>query len=259
VSAAPTPEEIYQAAELEGRRRLDAPPLEQLSTGFIAGVTIVLGIVALAVVRGAVEPVVGRGPAEILGALAFAIGLVFLVVGRSELFTENFFDPVAAALERGRRGAWALLRLWVAVLLLNLVGGAVLVAVVTVDGALPGPAVEALRTVAEDIADKRAVATVARAVLAGTLLTLLSYLLDAASTVGGRIAVAYAAGFLVASGPFDHVVVSALHLLAGVWLGGDVHYADVAVNIALASGGNLVGGLLLVTLTHAAQVRAARR
>jgi Formate/nitrite transporter len=56
---------------------------------------------------------VGSGPAKLIGALAFGIGLVFLVIGRSELFTENFFGPVAAAIDRRQGSAWVrLVRLW---------------------------------------------------------------------------------------------------------------------------------------------------
>lgn len=259
MSVAPDPQQIYEAAETEGERRLLMPPLEQLSTAFIAGVTIVFGIAALGVVQALVEPAVGVGPAKLFGALAFAIGLVFLVVGRSELFTENFFDPVAAALDPGRGAGWRrLARLWLFTLLLNLVGGAILVAVLTIEGALPQGAPETLTTVAEEITAKSHVATFARAILAGALLTLLSYMLHAVTSVRERITVAYMVGFLVALGPFDHVVVSALHLLFGVWLGGDIGYADIGANIAVSGAGNLVGGLLLITLTHSAQVKGAR-
>lgn len=66
---------------------------------------------------------------------------------------------------------------------------------------------------------------------------------------------AWSGGFFLALGPFDHVVVSALHLLFG-WAGGDVGFGDLALNIAVATPGNLVGGLLLMTLTHAVQVKA---
>jgi formate/nitrite transporter FocA (FNT family) len=111
---------------------------------------------------------------------------------------------------------------------------------------------------AAEIAGKSWAATLARAVLAGALLTLLSYLLQAVDTVLARIAVAYMAGFLVALGPFDHVVVSALHLLFGVWLGGAVAYVDVLRNIGISGAGNLLGGILLMTLTHTAQVKGAR-
>lgn len=243
MAVAPNPQEIYDAAEEEGERRLLMPPLEQISTAFIAGVTIVFGITALGVVESLAEPAVGHGLAKVLGALAFAIGLVFLVVGRSELFTENFFDPVAAALDPDRTGGWLRLgRLWMFTLVLNLVGGALLIAVLTIEGALPEGAPETLKKVAEEITAKSNLATFARAILVGGLLTLLSYMLHAVTSVRERITVAYMVGFLVALGPFDHVVVSALHLLLGVWLGGAVGYGDIGANIAVSTAGNLVGG-----------------
>jgi formate/nitrite transporter FocA (FNT family) len=132
-----------------------------------------------------------------------------------------------------------------------------MVGIFSVPGALPTGAHEALASVAEEIAGKTALATFVRAVAAGTLLTLLSYLLNAVNSVGSRIVLAYMVGFFLALGPFDHVIVSALHLLFGVWVGGDVGFGDLALNIALAIPGNLLGGLLLMTLTHAVQVKAS--
>jgi formate-nitrite transporter family protein len=258
VSREPSPEEIYDRAEEEGRRRLSMPPLELVSTGFIAGLTIMFGITALGVLEALVEPELGAGIAQVAGGLGFAIGLVFVVVGRTELFSENFFDPVAAALDDGGRVWLGLLRLWVVILLLNLAGGAVLSGVLLIDGALPAGAPEALAQTAEDIASKSAVATLARAVLAGTVLTLLSYLLHAVDDSRSRITLVFMVGFLVAVGPFDHVVVSGLHLLFGVWNSDRVGYDDLASNIALATTGNVIGGVVLMTLTHTAQVRGAR-
>lgn len=259
MGARPDPGEIYARAKEEGRRRLNMPPLEQAATGFIAGVTIVFGIVALGVVIAHVEPDLGSGVAAVFGALAFGIGVVFLVVGRSELFTENFFDPVAVAIDERDRTTWMrLVRLWAETLVLNLVGGALLVAILTVDGALPADSAETLVTVAEEIAGKTWAATLARAVLAGGLVTLLSYMLNAANTVTARILIAFMVGFFLALGPFDHVVVSALHLLLGMWLSETVALPDLAANIGLATVGNLVGGLFLVTFSHSAQVKGSR-
>ena len=256
MSVAPSPEEIYVRAQQEGERRLTLSVLDQVATGFIAGVTIVFGIVALGVATALFEPQFGPEIAKVAGALAFGIGLVFLIVGRSELFSENFFDPVAAAIgDRTKKAFGRLLRLWVLILVLNLVGGAVLIAILTVDGALPAASNEALVKVAEEIVKKDWQATLARAVLAGALITLLSYMLKAVNSVTARILVAYMVGVFLALGPFDHVVVSALHVLFGVWLSDAVTYVDMAVNIGLATLGNLVGGLLLITLTHTAQVK----
>ena len=257
MAVAPTPDQIYDRAKEEGQRRLGLSALDQVATAFIAGVTIVFGIVALGVVYALVEPQFGPEVAKLAGALAFGVGVVFLIVGRSELFSENFFDPVAVAIDARRAGVWGrLLRLWGVTLVLNLVGGAVLLAVVTVEGALPAEANSALVKVAEEIVAKQWPATLSRAVLAGALLTLLSYMLKAVDSVTARILVAYMVGVFLALGPFDHVVVSALHVLFGVWTTDAVTYADVAVNMLLSTGGNLVGGLLLITLTHAAQVKS---
>ena len=216
------------------------------------------GLAALGVVEALVEPEFGPGLAKLLGALAFAIGLVFLVVGRSELFTENFSTRLPRRSTTGvaPRGG-RLLRLGGVTLVLNLVGGAVLLAVLTVERALPEGAPDALIHTAEEIAAKTPTATLARAVLAGALLTLLSYLLHAVGTVASII-VAYMAGFLVALGPFDHVVVSVLQLLFGALAGSTVSRGDIGTNVGLSAIGNLVGGLLLITLTHTAQVKGPR-
>jgi len=57
------------------------------------------------VVDALVEPRFGD-VAHIAGALAFGVGVVFLVVGRTELFNENFFDPAAKAIDED--GSWLL-------------------------------------------------------------------------------------------------------------------------------------------------------
>ena len=257
MTVAPSPDEVYERAKKEGHRRLSMSSLDMISTAFIAGVTIVFGIVALGVVEGLLEPDVGAGVASVAGALAFALGVVFLIVGRSELFTEDFFDPVAAAVEGKGRGPWLRLgQLWVVTFVLNLVGGAILVALMTVPGALPSGAADALVSVAEDIAAKGWAATFVRAIFAGALITLLSYMVRACNSVAAQILVALLVGFLLALGPFDHVVVSALHLLFGIWLSDAVTYVDLWTNIGLATAGNMIGGLLLITFTHTAQVRS---
>ena len=260
MSAALSPETIYDRAKKEGRRRLSMPLLEQVATGFIAGVTIIFGIVALGATEALIAPDLGRGVATVAGALAFGIGVVFLVVGRSELFSENFFDPVAAAIDEGGGAVWTrLLKLWASTLLLNLIGGALLVALLTVDGALPDGAAESLVRIAEDITAKAWEATLVRAILAGALITLLSYMLSACDTVAAQILVAFVVGFFLALGPFDHVVVSAQHLLFGIWDSDAVHYEDLWRNLGLSTVGNVGGGLFLITLSHSAQVKAGRR
>lgn len=258
MAVAPNPSEIFHRAAVEGERRLDQSLLELVSTGFIAGFTIIFGIVALGMTHAAVEPHLGE-IAKVAGALAFAIGLVLLVVGRAELFTENFFDPAATAFERRESGILPrLLRLWGITFVLNLVGGALFALTSLVPRVLPAGAGGALSKVAEEIAARGAWAGFVSAIVGGALVALLSFLLQAVNSVGSRIAVTYLVGFVLAVGPFDHVIVTVLHVFLGILLGAPISFGTLAVIMATATAGNLVGGVGLVTLSHVAQAKGAR-
>jgi formate/nitrite transporter FocA (FNT family) len=228
-----------------------------VSTSFIAGFTIVFGIAALGAVEALVEPQFGD-VATVAGALTFGIGLVFLVVGRAELFNENFFDPVAAAVEHD--DSWLvgpLVRLWVLTFIFNFVGGGLFAVVFAVDGALPSGSGHALRTVAAQIASRTPLTVFASAIVGGALVSLLSYLLEAADSVGSQIAMSYFVGFLLALGPFDHVIVTGLHVFLGMLFGAQIGLGELAVVLGVGTVGNFVGGIGLVTLSHVAQVRGS--
>ena len=111
--------------------------MELVSTSVIAGFTVVFGHLALGIVEGVVKPEFGQ-VAKVAGALAFGAEMVFLVVGRAELFNENFFDPVATAVEKSGTQIGSILRLWVVTFAFNLVGGIPFVFLVSLEGALAG-------------------------------------------------------------------------------------------------------------------------
>ena len=252
-----TPDEIYERSATEGARRLSATVPAMAGTGFLAGVTIVFGIIALGIVHGLVAEAAGEGVAKLAGALAFGIGLVFTVIGRADLFTENFLDPVAAVIV-GRPGAtWtAVGRMWLIILVFNLVGGAALSLLIGVENALPNGAPEALIGVASDVIARGPLPSFTNAVAAGALLTLMTYLLAATESTGGRIALAYFVGVFLAIGPFNHVVVTGLHLFIGSLLGADVGIGEMFSAFAVSIAGNFVGGLVLITLAQTVRAKA---
>ena len=253
------PAEIFERAADEGQRRLDQSFLELIATAFIAGFTIVFGMIAMGIVDSLARPSTGE-MAKLLAALAFGTGIVFLVIGRAELFSENFFDPIAAGFRPGSQGIVPrLARLWSLTLILNLVGGAVLITVLSVEGALPGGASSSLDRVAEEIAHRAWPATLMRAIIGGALVALLSFLVIASRESTSRILVAYAVGVLLALGPFDHAVVSLLHLGFGISYDAAITPLHIAEVGAVAILGNIIGGVGLVTLSHAAQAKAAER
>ena len=115
------PDEIWDQSGVEGQRRLSRGPGGMAATGFVGGVDVMLGVMALTVVSGALAVAVPEQIAHVGGSLVFGIGLVLLVVGRSELFTENFLVPLVGVL-LGRSGPSDVVRLWATTKVANLVG-----------------------------------------------------------------------------------------------------------------------------------------
>lgn len=250
MSSAPDHDEIFRRAVEEGDRRLGQSTAELVATGFMAGFTVVFGVVAQGVVHGSVEPRFGE-VARVAGALAFGVGLVFLVVVRAELFSENFFDPAASAIDDPGRGRFlSLLRLWALTFGFNVLGGLLLVFVLSVDGTLPPGAGEALVASAGEVTGRSPPARFANAVAGGGLLSLLSFLLAAVDDTASRVLVTYAVGFVLAVVPLEHVVVTTLHLAFGVRFGAAVGVESLVTIGAVVTAGNVVGGLTLVLTAH---------
>jgi formate/nitrite transporter FocA (FNT family) len=247
------PEQIFDRAADEGKRRLDQTLIALLATGFIAGFTIVFGSAAQALIHSAAKPHFGEF-ASVLGALGFGVGVVFLILGRAELFSENFFDPIATAFEgKEDRVGRKIARLWVLTFVLNLIGGTIMIVVFSVEGVLHSGARESVAELAQELAARSPTATFARSIVGGALVALLSFLVIAARTSGSRALAAYVVGVLLALGPFEHVVVSMLHMIFGLVLGADLSVLHIIRVGGIALAGNLIGGIGLVTLSHAAQ------
>ena len=91
------------------------PLLPLLATGLLGGIDVGVGVLACLVVDHATGQ-------PLLGALAFTVGFIALLLARSELFTEGFLVPVTAVV--AKRASWPQLgKLWGGTLVANLVGG----------------------------------------------------------------------------------------------------------------------------------------
>jgi formate/nitrite transporter FocA (FNT family) len=251
------PDEIYARAREEGRRRLSRPLLELAATALVGGFDVSFGVVAFALTAGAAAAHFGASLAHTFGAIAFGIGFVFVVVGKSELFTENFLVPIAG-LERNRRSLLKLGELWTAALLLNLVGGTAIALILTSKGVLGADAPGQLRRLAEHLSAYDTTTAFVSAVVAGALMTLMTWFVEgAAESMGVRILMSWIVGALIVLGTFNHAVVSTIELVFGMRYGAHVSIPDLFSNLGLALSGNLVGGLLLVTFARSAQALAA--
>jgi formate/nitrite transporter FocA (FNT family) len=252
MSDAPKPHEIYREMRAEGRDRLGRSRLELAASSLVAGFDVVFGVIALASTDAAVSPHFGTQAGHLAGALAFGIAFIFITIGRSELFTENFMVPVTG-LRKGLQTKLQLAQLWLLSPIFNILGGSILILILTTHGVLPGGAGTSLRTVALHADGYGASTAFASAIVGGALITVMTWLIEGSPTSGSRILVAWIAGFLLALASFDHVIVVTLEMIGGIRVGAPIPWLDVARNLGIAAGGNLLGGLAFVTLTRTGQ------
>jgi formate/nitrite transporter FocA (FNT family) len=247
---APEPEEIYERTRREGERRLSRPFLELVATAVAAGIDVAFGVVAF----GTVAALAGR----VAGAIGFGVAFVFIVVGRSELFTENFLVPIAG-LERTRASWLKLTELWLVSPLFNLLGGFALIAIVTTHGVLPDGTGTPLEDLATGLDENGLPAAFLSAVAAGALITLMTWLVEGSESMGIRIVCAWIVGAVLTLAALNHVVVATLELFFGIRYGAGIGWGDLFENVGVAAVGNLVGGLVFVTMTRFGQAIGAAR
>lgn len=126
------PGEILEAVVDDGNDELGRASVGLGFSGLAAGLNISFSAVALGVV-GALTGGVG-----LAAALLYPIGFLIVILGRSQLYTENTVTPVAVVLTNF--GALPnMLRLWVVIFVANIIGSILFAVTVVYGEVLPPP------------------------------------------------------------------------------------------------------------------------
>lgn len=248
--------QIVDDASKIGSKRLERPLIGDAITAFAGGMSVSFGAIAMVVAAAAV----GGGievpsTALLVGALVFPVGFIILLVGKTELFTENFLLPVAAVI-KGRGDLRQLGSLWAVTLACNLAGSLVFAFLISREQVLSrGPADEMIALATHSIEYSLPTAFI-KALFAGWLMTTLTWLLVAAVGFGPRIAMIWVIGTLIVLGQFNHVIISAAEIFMAMFLGANISVGDwLTRNFLPALTGNLFGGLVFETLLQYVQSR----
>jgi formate/nitrite transporter FocA (FNT family) len=239
--------ETFLRTVAEGEHRLTRSWPGLLATGVVGGFDVGLGVLGLLLVKEATG-------SSLLAGLAFGIGFIALTLAQSELFTENFLVPVMAVTAR-RASIGKLLRLWFGTAVMNLAGGWVMTGLI-----MAGQ--PKLRPTAVEIATEYARFPVGRAfalaILGGLVITLMTWMERSTESVPAKLAAAMAAAFLLVAGTLNHAIVVSLLSFAALHAGAPFGYAHWLAVVGVATAGNMLGGLGLVTMLRLVQVGQER-
>ena len=254
------PREIASLVELGGVSKARTDALTVLVLAVLAGAFISLGALFFTVLVTGSQ--LGFGVTRMVGGLGFCLGLILTVVAGAELFTGN--NLLAMAWASGRIRTREMLRNWLLAYAGNVMGclGTVLLAWCANVAGLGGGTV---RDTAIEIAQTKANLSIlegfARGVLCNALVCLAVWL-----TMGGRsvtdkiLAILFPIAAFVAMG-FEHSIANWFLLPYGLVLDEreTISWAAAARNLIVVTGGNIVGGTMLVAGVYwLAYLRGAR-
>jgi formate/nitrite transporter FocA (FNT family) len=237
-------EEAVRRAIDEGRRRMARRTWPLLATGLLGGIDVGTGVLALLFVEHQTHN-------KLLSGLAFGIGFHALSLARSELFTEDFLVPVTTVIARQARFRM-LMRLWIGTLVANLVGGW-LFTLLIVRG-FPEWRDTAIETGAHYVDLGLGWKAFSLAILGGAVITLMTWMQHTTTSSALRLVPAVTAAFLLGGAGLNHAIVNSLLMFGSLHTGhAPFGYLQWAQTAGFAALGNIVGGILLVTLLRIVQ------
>lgn len=242
------PKQILQSEIHEGLEVLHRSTVRLFISGLSAGLDLGFSVMLMAVMWTQAH---GRLPEPIVALLVanmYAVGFVFVVIGRSELFTEHTTLAVLPVLNRDAT-VGSLLGLWIVVYVSNLIGGAIFARLVTIAGPGIGTiAPQAFGIFARRVVDHGNSQLFLSALLAGWLMGLLSWLVAAGRDTISQIAIVWLITTSIGFAGLHHVVAGSIELFAALFAHQDIDWRDAGRAITFATLGNIIGGTVFVAV-----------
>lgn len=246
---------ILEAELKEALGALDRSSHRLFFSGLSTGLDLGFSLVLIAVVRTSAEGILAPPVLELLVATMYSFGFIIVVIGHSELFTEQTSLAVLPLL-MGRTSFRKVARLWGIVYVSNLIGAA-LVAELTV---LVGPGLGVIEPpvfgrIAERFVAHPAWVILLSGVLAGWLMGLLSWLVAAGRDTISQIVIVWLITGAIGLGHMHHSILGSVEVLAGVFAGEGTTWGSFGHFLFWTTLGNAIGGPLFVTLLRYGHAR----
>ncbi len=179
--------------------------------------------------------------------LAYSVGFLFVVLGKSLLFTEHTAMAVMPVLKR-ERSLNDLLNLWSFIYFGNLLGGLFFSIILYFLGdSMNLYTPEMVGGFAKKICKFGFPTIVGSAMIAGWLMALLSWILSASKDTISKIAITIIITFFIGVGGFHHCIVGFIEIFTG-FLKGYISVGQLLSVQVASTIGNILGGVIFVAL-----------
>jgi formate-nitrite transporter family protein len=245
----PSAEEIYQQVASNARQELGRTTTSLCLSGFGGGAFMGLSALGTAIAIA----LLGPSPAtHFISRMFYPIGFIVVIIGRSQLFTENTLYPVALVLAE-KREFRNTMRLWSVVLPANVVGAFAFSLLAACTPALNPAFTETLCQLGANAIAHPASSIFWSGVIGGWIIALAAWLVSGSHSITGSVMVIWMLTFIVGLGDFAHCIAASCEVFVTIlhhhapW----VAYPEWFFPAVL---GNICGGVGLVTILEYGQV-----
>jgi len=250
----PSAQDIYEQVANNARQELGRSSISLAISGLAGGIFMGLSALGNAIAIALLTPA-GSAPTNttlFVAKMFYPLGFIVVILGRSQLFTENTLYPVALVLAE-KKHFWKTLRLWATVLPANVLGALAFAALAALTSALRPDMLQALAQLGLDAAHNPPSTIFWSAVMGGWIIATVAWLVSGSHSITGSVMIIWMLAFVVGLGNFAHSIATSGEILAAVLIG-KATWSSYGIWLLLAVAGNICGGVGMVTLLEYGQV-----
>ncbi|MEI8595544.1 formate/nitrite transporter family protein [Photobacterium sp. Hal280] len=253
-----SPKQIAERVDSIGVIKARLPLLSMVMLGILAGAFIGLGALYFVIIKS--DASLGFGTSQLLGGIAFSLGLLLVVIAGAELFTGN--NLLAMAWADKKISTAELLKNWLVVCGSNFIGAAGLAVLVYASGHTEmnhGVIAERYLQIAEAKCSLPFWSAFFRGVLCNILVCMAIWMAMAGrSVIDKAVAIVFPISAFVAAG-FEHSIANMFFIPLAMFIqafsdtgavAGSVGWLGLISNLIPVILGNLLGGSVLVGLVY---------
>ncbi|MGM0588685.1 MAG: formate/nitrite transporter family protein [Bacteroidota bacterium] len=181
-------------------------------------------------------------------SIVYPVGFIMVIVGKSALFTEQTSILVLPVLN-GQRSVWQLLKVWMDVILGNLIGG--LIFVLFISYLAPEMNLfthQVMAEIGEHVLDYSNHIIFLSAITAGWLMGLLTWLVSSIVNSITRVLIIFMITAIIGFNGFHHSIVGNIEVFGAFLFSDSISFLDYITYLVIALTGNGIGGALVVAL-----------
>ena len=240
--------EILESMIEKGKHEIDRGTDGLLLSSLSAGLDIGFGPLLMGVILTLSAGSYGDLGTELLLASAYSVGFIFVILGRSELFTEHTTLAVMPVIDR-QASLKKLARLWGIVYAGNIIGGLLFTGLAVI--LMPGLGVitpEAFGIIADKLVSHPLHWLLVAGIFAGWLMGLLAWLVSSAENTIGRVFFIWMVTATIGMLHLPHSIAGNVEVLMGLFTTNSVTLMDYLAFLSLSTIGNAIGGAIFVAL-----------